>query len=1110
MSFTHLQVRSGYSFYKSTMTVDKLVERAQELNYSSLALTDEGVLYGAISFYQACEKRQIKPIIGLVVDYVLDPETQETLPLILLAKNNLGYEQLIQISTNIQFEREWIQLLAGSNLIGIVSTENHSLKSLLMQEDFIQFTKKIEKVADSFHEDDFYVGVELYEGLGVNSQLQPLKQFADQSTLQFTALHDARYLEAKDAISYDCLQAIEEGKEWTEKSRANMLQNRHLRSKREMMNAFAEWPELLEETEAIAERCNVSISFDEQRLPTFPVPTNETAASYLKQQCIEQIATKYNESERDKVNERLEYELRVITQLHFSDYFLIVADFVQYAKQNNIAVGPGRGSAAGSIVAYLLGITNVDPLKHQLLFERFLNPERVTMPDIDIDFSDNRRDEVIDYVQDKYGAEYVSQIVTFGTYAARSVLNELIKVMNIDENDKRYMYEHIPSQGGHELLTYIKASEDFQAYIKQTKTIRQLFSIALTLEGLPRHISTHAAGIVVGEKPLINHVPLTKGSNHTHLTQYAMNELEAIGLLKIDILGLRNLTLIERIVQSIYRLTGEAIDIDALPENDPTVFKLLQAGKTKGIFQLESAGMKNVLLSLQPTELDDIIALNALYRPGPMDYISTYVQRKHGKEAVHYIHPDLEPILKPTYGVLIYQEQIMQITHEFAGLSLGEADILRRAISKKDHALIDTQKQSFIAGCKRNGYEEDVAEELFSWIEKFADYGFNKSHSVAYSKIAYQLAYLKTHYPTFFFAHLLSTVRNDPNKLYMYVKEASFFNINILPPSINQSQAYYQVEGNDIRIGLMAIKGIGYDTVQKILEARKERKFTDLFDFCVRVHDMKRNVLETLVLAGTFDDTYANRASLLASIDQALERAVLFGGMSKQSSLFKHLSLKPEYTKIEDFTTIEKLNDEKDLLNMYVSSHPIKQYRARLAISGYEPLEQLESYSDNKFIKTVGIVQSIKTTRTRHGDLMAFITITDETGEIDAVVFPKVYEKVSNWLKEDKMIDISGKINERRNKKQIVIQNIQTINIDTLKETGELYIRLQTSIDGASALNFLQKIREQYKGDTLIIIYNENEKKSYKLENKYSLNVTEAVMDQLKQFFGSENVVLKS
>lgn len=1104
MSFTHLQVRSGYSFFNSTITIEKLVKRARDLNLQALALTDEEVLYGVVPFYQKCTANKIKPIIGMVVNF---PYKEETIPIILLAKTNHGYKNLIKISTQKQLEGSIDEKFfeqVRSDLICIIPTETVTLKQLLLNHKVEQLHTILSHFLQFFEREDFYLGIEIYERNHRQMFIELAKEFEKEFQYRFVALQDVRYLEEKDAISYECLQAMKFHEKWdplTEKVRNT---NRHLRSTEEMKELFSNWEEVMLRTEEIANKCNVTLQFDRRLLPAFPVPTEETSAQYLRRLCEEQLPLKYDHV-TDRVKTRLYYELDVIEKLGFSDYFLIVSDFVQYAKDENILVGPGRGSAAGSIVSYLLGITNVDPLAYDLLFERFLNPERVTMPDIDIDFSDTRRDEVIDYVRKKYGQDHVAQIITFGTFAARSLLRELMKTMDINEHDQAYVLKHIPVQADKPLMHYVQSSKEFESYIKQSKPLTMLFFIAMKLEGLPRHISTHAAGIVIGKDPLINDVPLTKGTHNTYLTQYAMNELEAIGLLKIDILGLRNLSIMERIIQMIYDREGRHIDINNIPLNDPITFQLLRAGKTNGIFQLESSGMKNVLINLKPTSLDDIVALNALYRPGPMEQIPTYIKRKHRKEKVTYIHPDLEPILNKTYGVLVYQEQIMQVAHHFAGLSLGEADILRRAVSKKNRKLIEAQKDTFIRGCLKKGYEREIAEEIFSWIIKFANYGFNKSHSVAYSIIAYQLSYLKANYPTYFFAQLLSSAINDGTKMNMYVREANELGIEILPPSINRSYAYFTVEDNNIRIGLMAIKGIGYETVKTIIEARKNKPFKDLFDFCLRV-SIKRNALETLILAGTFDETYNNRASLLASIDQALDRAELFGG--SQSNLFQdELNMRPAYVEIADFTPIQKLRDEKELLDMYVSSHPLKQHRTRLTVEKMIPLQRAKMLAPRSNVKTVVIVEKFKRIHTKRGDSMAFVTVSDETDEMEGVIFPDVFREVNQWLKEEVIVVIDGKVSVRNNQKQLIINSIKEINLEDL-EHKYIFIRLtEANIKGAN--DYIKKVVQRYPGQMKIIVYNELEKKTYKLGQKYMINGHNESIELLQNYFGKENVVIK-
>ena len=1108
MSFTHLQVRSGYSLLNSTITIEKLILKAKELHYTSLALTDEEVLHGAIPFYKACLENGIKPILGLVVTVLLE-ETR--IPLVLLAKNNTGYEELIKISTHIQVNQQCsLSYLKETvnNLIVIVSTETPLFKKLLLQKKLAELKIYVQQIREITDSENFYVGVEAYEREAM-TVMEHLKEFSSLYETKTVALHDVRFLEEKDELSYDCLQAMKNNEKWDYTKRNNHLTKRHLRSKQEIAAAFAAYPEFVTRTEEIVGKCHVTFDFNQQLLPSFPVPTSESAHEYLKKLCMKEMHIKYNRVTED-VENRLLHELTIIEQLQFSDYFLIVADFVQFAKENRIMVGPGRGSAAGSIVSYLLGITNVDPLQYNLLFERFLNPERMSMPDIDIDFSDVRRDEVIDYVREKYGRDHVAQIITFGTFAARSLIRELMKTMEVDRHDQAYILQHIPVQANKPIVSYLQANKEFGDYIKQSEKLRILFLIAITLEGLPRHISTHAAGIVIGKNALMEHVPLTKGTHDTYLTQYAMNELEAIGLLKIDILGLRNLSLIERVVRSINRDNQMNINIDKLPDQDEPTFSLLQAGKTNGIFQLESAGMKRVLTELKPTSLEDIIALNALYRPGPMENIPTYIERKYGRQKITYLHPDLEPILKNTYGVLVYQEQIMQVAHQFAGLSLGEADILRRAVSKKNRALIERLKESFIRGCMKKGYDERVAEEVFSWILKFANYGFNKSHSVAYSKIAYQLSYLKANYPTYFFAHLLGTVSNDAKKLVMYVREANELGIEILPPSINKSNAYFTVENGNIRMGLMAIKGIGYETVKEIINARKKDSFSDLFDFCLRV-SIKRNSLETLILAGTFDETYSNRASLLASIEQALQRSELFGDWNGQASLFSEkMKMKPAYIEMDDFSRIQRLSDEKELLNMYVTNHPIKQYRTELTLRKYISLHTAKQLSQNNHVKTVSIVQNVKKIHTKRGDSMAFITIADETEEMEAVIFPALYRQVSPWLREEETIHIEGKISIRQTNKQLVIDKMNLCNLEEMmeKSTGYVYIKV-TPEKKNNSLNYLQEISSIYNGKSSIILFDVTERKTYKLGEKYSVHAKDEAIEQLKLYFGDENVVLK-
>ncbi|SHF78411.1 DNA polymerase III subunit alpha [Ornithinibacillus halophilus] len=1116
MSFTHLQVKSGYSLMNSTITIEKLVKRASQLQYNALALTDENVLYGVIPFYKLCRQYDIKPIIGMTVTVINQDETRENC--VLLAKTNLGYQQLMKLSTDIQtnqlegIEKEKLHLYR-EDVICILPVETSKLKTLLPTVSYDQVESYMQSWESIYPHDDLYIGIQK-NGQEHEYQVHTaLKAYHEIYPRKVVAIHDVRYLKEQDAYAYDCLQAMGHGEKWKPQEPNPAISQLHLRSQDEMQQAFGDfWPEVLVETDAIKEKCHVEFDFDKRMIPSYPVPENKSAHQYLEEICWQNIQKRYEEI-TDEVKERLSYELGVIESMQFSDYFLIVWDFIKYAKENKIVVGPGRGSSAGSIVAYVLQITDVDPLKYDLLFERFLNPERITMPDIDIDFSDQRRDEVISYVREKYGQEQVAQIITFGTFAARSLLRELIKTLEIDQQDEYFILKEIPAQSSKTLTEHIKDSTELSNYIKQSNQLKTLFQIAIVLEGIPRHVSTHAAGVVISEQSLVNHVPLTIGSHDTRLTQFSMTDLESIGLLKIDFLGLRNLTLIERIIQSIHFTSKNKLNLEDIPEHDLDTFSLLKKGKTNGVFQLESEGMKQVLTRLQPSRFEDIVAVNALYRPGPMDFIPVYIKRKQGLEKTTYPHPDLEPILKPTYGVLVYQEQIMQIANRIAGYSLGEADILRRAVSKKQQIIMDQQREQFINGCLRNGYTQKVSEELFAWIVKFSNYGFPKSHAVAYSKIAYQLAYLKTHYPKSFYAELMSSVANQQDKIHSYMNEMKQLGLELLPPSINKSYGKFAVEPKGIRMGLMSIKGIGNQAVKEIIQVRKDGPFKNLFDFCLRVSNklINRATLELLILAGAFDETYKNRASLLASIDQAMEQGELFREFTDQPSLFENeLELEANYIDIEDFSPIKKLADEKELMGIYLSSHPLKQYRSKLRENGFISINRAFDLVGKKNTNTVVIIQSIKVIRTKRGDQMAFLVIGDETGEMDAVIFPDLYREVKKWLNEEAIAVLNGKVEERNGKKQWVIQQAEQFEENKLVKVQKerLFIKITDETNDV-ALSFIKKVASSYPGSTPVIIYHAEKRQTYKLAADYSLEPNYACLKQLYEFFGREQVVLQ-
>ncbi|MCT2537175.1 DNA polymerase III subunit alpha [Aquibacillus koreensis] len=1109
MTYAHLQVRSGFSIMQSTIQIERLVKSAKELGFRSIALTDENVMYGAISFYEACYKAGIKPIIGMTID--VEVVSGEMHTCIVLAKNIDGYRDLLQLSSHIQLQEQKRMHqndleFYTSNLVVILPMRTHLLDLLSNDRDqeanaYIEDWKKVVQV------DSFYLGIDQNQ-LSMQSRIEA---FCMNQGLQGVAISDVRFLHEADLAAFTCLQAINEGRKWSQDEESGVSSN-HLYSKQELQTRFGSWPSLLQKTSDIVEQCNVKLELHTQMLPKYQVPENETSATYLRKLCMESLPAKYKQM-TPEINNRLDYELKVLQEMQFSDYFLIVWDFIRFARKEGIMVGPGRGSAAGSLVAYLLDITNVDPIQYKLLFERFLNPERVTMPDIDIDFSDARRDEVIAYVRNKYGIDHVAQIITFGTFATRSVLRELFKVMDIDDQDASFILKEIPAQGSGSVVTSVKASKELTEYVKQSEKLQMLFKIATKLEGLPRHISTHAAGVVISEQPLVEHVPLTT-SHGGYLTQYAMKELETIGLLKIDFLGLRNLTLLERIVATIERKEKKVIDLDAIPLQDPRTFSLLQKGKTNGVFQLESQGMKNVLKKLMPNHFEDVVAVNALYRPGPMEYIPVYIKRKHKEEPVSYPHGDLQPILKQTYGVLVYQEQIMQIANKVAGFTLGQADLLRRAISKKQKAVMEEEREHFISGCMKNGYQRKVAEELFEWIVRFSNYGFNRSHAVAYSMISYQLAYLKAHYPTHFLAEILSSISGQHDKIRAYLKEANELQINILPPSINKSFGKFTVEKNAIRMGLLSIKGIGHQVIKEIIQVRKDGPFKHLFDFCLRVplNIINRQIIEVLILVGAFDDTNPNRASLLASLDSAMEQGELFKEFDDQPSFFqKDIELDVSYNETDPFPQMKQLTLEKELLGMYVSSHPLAEHRKTLRENGYLSLMEIQKHVGKQNMLTSGVVQEIKTIRTKRGEGMAFVSFSDETDEMDAVLFPDVFRQVKPWMKDGMLVCMKGKVEVRNNRTQLLIAELtpfQDANLENKVET-RIFIKL-TEENSKMGLQQIRQVAEENPGTVPIIVYDEHTKKTYQLASDYYIHRSKTAITALENIFGSKQVVLKN
>ncbi len=1112
MNFVHLQVQSAFSLLNSACRIDPLVRQAKELGFQALAITDENVMYGVIPFYKACQKEGIKPIIGLTAS-VWNEEEQAAYPLVLLAKTNKGYQNLIKIASSIATKskegipKKWLAHYA-EDIIAITPGIEGEIEQCLLfnkEEEAQLYARQYQQMFS-----DFYLSVQNHnvrEEKLVNAKLVKL---SEENDIPLTVTNDVRYIHKQDALVHECLLSIGHGTKLSDEDRPRLHTDEYyLKEAAEMEELFSYLPEALERTKTIAEECNVDIPFGQTQLPKYPVPTEETSEEFLERLCKEGLQKRYGEIKEIHL-QRLQHELAVIKRMKFSDYFLIVWDFMKYAHERHILTGPGRGSAAGSLVAYVLEITDIDPLQYDLLFERFLNPERITMPDIDIDFPDISRDEIIQYVANKYGQLHVAQIVTFGTLAAKAAVRDVGRVMGLTQREMETFARLIPPRIGITLQEAYKESPLLQEHIQHNSLYEKVFRIALQVEGLPRHTSIHAAGVIISGSPLTDLVPIQEGHHEVFLTQYPAEALEELGLLKMDFLGLRNLTLLENIRNSI----KDKLDLRNLPLNDAKTFALLGKGDTTGIFQLESAGMRKVLRQLKPTEFEDIVAVNALYRPGPMEQIPVYIESKHGKRTVRYPHPDLETILQKTYGVIIYQEQIMQIASKMAGFSLGEADMLRRAVSKKKKEVLDSEREHFVKGCLQNGYEQQAAHEVYDLIVRFANYGFNRSHAVAYSMIAYQLAYLKANYPIEFTAALLSSVIGNEDKIVSYIQEAHRKGISILPPSITKSGYRFMAEGEKIRYSLLAIRSIGTATVKDIINERNNKQFTDLFDFCVRIpsKSLTRRTLEALICAGCFDEFGQDRASLLASIDAAFEYAELVRpDEDGQMDMFlDDIIPKPDYVEMAPLGLLEKLNLEKEALGLYLSGYPTSPYRPLAKETGIPTLSEAAE-KKQKIIRSIVYISSCRVIRTKKLQKMAFLTICDESGEMEAVLFPESYLSFSSFAAEGAIVLAEGTVAERNNTSQFIINGIYPVDKAEEYEadkTKSVYIKLPSEYD-KGLLKSVTKTLFQYPGYAKVFIYYEKEHKMVQLARSFCIHPVHGCLQNLKELAGEENVVLK-
>jgi DNA polymerase III subunit alpha len=1116
MPFIHLHVYSAYSLLTSTATVEQLVRDARAKGFSALALTDRNVMYGSVAFYKECLRNSIKPLLGLTVDVVSPNLEHESFPLVLLAKNNGGFQNLIKISSAVQTKSpegipvKWLKHYA-SGLIAMTPGTQGEIEYYLSNGEREKALQTVDLYKQIFGRDNFYLSIQDQGLPGQKELVSQLARLGVETSTPLAASNQVHYLEKEDSFAQECLLAIKNGEKLQDDSREKLGSSEfYLKRAKEMGELFSEYPEALENTLKIAEDCNVMLDFETRHLPKFPVPPGKNADGMLEELCFQGLEERYGKPS-PKHLDRLKYELSIIKKMNFSDYFLIVWDFIKYSREKGILIGPGRGSAAGSIVSYVLYITDADPIEHNLLFERFLNPERISMPDIDIDFPDNRRDEVIEYVASKYGELHVAQIATFGTLAAKAAVRDVGRVFGLNSKELDRLSRLVPSRLGITLKDAIKESAGLREFIEEASKNKRILETAIKLEGLPRHTSTHAAGVVISEQPLTNVVPIQSGQSKVFLTQYSMDHLEEIGLLKMDFLGLRNLTLIDSILHSIQQKTRRKLDIHDIPVEDKETFEMLGRGETTGIFQLESDGMRKVLMRLGPTRFEDIVAVNALYRPGPMENIPLFIDRKHGRQPIDYYHKDLEPILGDTYGVIVYQEQIMQIASQMAGFSLGEADLLRRAVSKKKKEVLDQEREHFVNGALKKGYDTQTANLIYDLIVRFANYGFNRSHAVAYSMIAYQLAYLKAHFPLYFMAALLTSAIGNDVKIAQYARELQQMEIKLLPPSINKSAFSFQPEGDGVRYSLAGIKGVGIASLKEIFQARRNQHFKDIFDFCIRVPQKaaSRKVLEALIYSGAFDEFGLDRAVLLATIDVAIEHAQLVApDDTGQIDMFAEaeFSLKPKYTEVDPMRIEDKLSLEKDVLGVYLSKHPASIYEKEFKAAG---VKKIASKSSGSKVRLGVYITEEKKIRTKKGEAMSFLTISDASGETDAVVFPSVYKQYGHVLGQGKMALLEGKFDEREGKSQFIVQQVLDLEKEAEKKPV-LYLRITKETDSAGKMNELKALLKKHHGAVPVIVYNEVTEKSLLLPSEFSINAERGSMGELKKVLGDNNVILKN
>jgi DNA polymerase III subunit alpha len=1148
-NFVHLHTHSQYSLLDGACRIDAVVQLAKDLKMPALAITDHGNMFGAIEFYKTALKAGIKPIIGMEA-YVaggsrFDKKPSTLYPsggfhMVLLVKNLTGYHNLIKLSSagflegfyhRPRIDRELLKQYSNG-LIATSACLKGEINWYLLKGETEQAVAVAREYEAIFGKGNFYIEIQNHKIEKEEQVLPKLIAISRETGIPLVATNDCHYLRQQDWEAHDALLCIQTDKRVEDVDRMRYSTDQiYFKSPEEMEALFGDVKEALDNTVRISEECNLELELGKLKLPVFPIPKPFVDTDqYLRSLCDEGLKKRYPKI-TSELTKRLDYELGVIKEMKYAGYFLIVKDFCDFARSEKIPVGPGRGSAAGSLVSYVLGITNIDPIKFNLLFERFLNPERISMPDIDIDFADRGRDKIIKYVIDKYGAENVSQIITFGTMAARGVVRDVGRVLNFAYSEVDKIAKMIPATPDITLEKAIQQTSELAQLIKSDERIAKLISFSKTLEGLARHASTHAAGVVIAPSALTNYVPLFKGSREEITTQYDMKMVEEIGLLKMDFLGLKTLTVIDDALRMIKENHPDvSIDIDNLPLDDPKVYELFSRGETIGIFQFESGGMREYLRKLKPENITDLAVMNALYRPGPLDarlearkgeklnMIDIYIERKMGTLEVNYLHPKLEKILGETYGVIVFQEHPIQIANQLAGYTLGQADILRKAMGKKDAALMAQQKKKFIDGAVHEKVDQKVASEVFDQIETFARYGFNRAHSTCYAVVAYQTAWLKSHYPKEFMAALMTSEINDTDRIYILLEECRRFQIQVGPPDVNESKADFSVVGDCVRFGLQAVKNVGGDAAIAIMDARqKGERFSSLADLVSRVSvkNINRRTLESLIAAGACDSLDGNRAQKFESVEPMLEFAHRIAEQASSHDLFAGPGITlarvaPQLPSLPEWPSSKKLAQEKTMLGFFLSGHPLDKFRDELACFATNTIIDLQHMTDNRDASVGGIITAVKKMPDRKGNMMAFATVEDFSGSAEIICFSDAFDKGKEYIEIDRIVLVSGRLSTREGEApKIIVSDILPLERLTERFNCQLVIKLDVGFSDSQMEQVLSILKLHPGPAPVLFACRENGSEVYIKSRKYAVTADFQLLDSLKELLGDSLVYLR-